>query len=215
MSLKYFSNVTTITRNATSYPISIADVKGYSNYFRTTVDTSQDDYIDKMIAQVVDNWEDETGFLLLDQTFKTSHSNTYLIHSAIPLGLTRLNVRSFGDILYYPYVWDQTSPMQILATDQYFWQPERGTDPAIFSLNDGIRCLELWHSNHNFETTITAGYALNNFTAMPRDIKNCLAMQVADIMDARQEDCSNKSFHMDEVKRVYRKYKAFTTTITL
>ena len=211
---KYFSNVTTITRNATSYPISIADVKAYSDYFRTTVDTSQDAYIDKMIAQVVDGWEHETGFLLLDQTFKTSMYNAYLIHSAQPLGLTRLNVRSFGDILYYPNVWDQTGPMEILATDQYFWEPERGITPAIFILKDGIRCVELWYSNHNFETTITAGYALNNFTTMPTDIKNCLAMQAADIMDARQEDCSNKAFHMAEVRRVYRKYTAFTTMIT-
>lgn len=209
-----FSNVNTITRNSTAYPINATEVKAYSKYFRETADNTQDAFIDIIIKRVIDGWEGETGFLLLDQTFKTSLYNQTQIYPNFKGRLTRLNIRSFGNVLYYPYDWNTEDAKQTLLTDLYFWTPESGTTPAIFQLKD-YQCLCLYPIYNNLEVTIIAGYALNNFTNMPQEIKDCLIMQASDIVDAANYICGCEGFYSYEIKRIYNKYKAFTVNISL
>lgn len=211
-----FCDVQELTRNITSYPITVADVKRrlkYYNYGQLN-DSTNDPFIQDLIQQAVLNWEDETDFLLLDQTFKTSLYNQREIYQGFKGRLTRLNVRSFGNILYYPYNWNEVDSKQILSTDLYYWTPESGTTPAIFQLKSGVSYLSLLEVYNNLEVTVTGGYALNNFANIPQDITNCLAMQCANLFDTvkeKQGDC----FYEYEVKRIYAKYKPYTTTISI
>jgi hypothetical protein len=211
-----FTDVKILTRNTTAYPISINDVKAYSKYFRKTTqsDTHQDAFITKIIERTVDNWEAETRFLLLDQTFKTSLWSQKAIYLNFKGRLTRLNVREFGDVLYHPCHWDQVTPKEILDTDFYHFTPESGTTPAIFQLKEGACDLLLYPVLNNLEITVIGGYPLNNFTDMPKEIKEALAMQCSDIVDADNDICDCMGFYTHEVKRIYRKYTAFTTTIS-
>lgn len=213
--ITYFSDVKTLTRNITSYPITVADVKAYSKYYRKSKDDTQDAFIQKLIAQVVLNWESESGFLLLDQTFKTSLYNQRVIYEPFKGGLTRLNIRSFGNILYHPCNWNQTDAKEVLSTDLYYWMPESGTTSAMFQLKSGVCHLALFEVYNNLEVTITGGYALNNFTNIPQDITNCLAMQCSDLFDADNEMCDGGGFYSYEVQRIYQKYKPFTITISI
>ena len=210
-----FSDVKILTRNITSYPVTVADVKGYSKYYRKSGDNTQDAFLEKLIIQTVLNWESETGFLLLDQTFKTSLYNQRAIYQNFKGRLTNLNIRSFGNILYHPCNWNQADAKSILSTDLYYWTPESGTNPAMFQLKSGVCHLELFEVYNNLETTITGGYELNNFTTMPQDIMNCLAMQCSDIFDADNEMCGCEGFYSYEVKRTYQKYTPYTTTISI
>ena len=210
-----FCDVKTLTRNATSYPITVADVKGYSRYYSKTNDNTKDAFIEKLIAQAVLNWENETGFLLLDQTFKTSLYNQRAIYQGFKGRLTRLNIRSFGDVLYHPCNWNETDAKEILSTDLYVWTPESGTTPAMFQLKSNVSYLELFEVYNNLEVTITGGYALNDFATMPQDIKNCLAMQCANLFDADNNEGCGDGFYAYEVNRIYGKYKPYTLTISI
>lgn len=210
-----FSDVKTLTRNITSYPVTVADVKAYSEYYSKSSDNTKDAFIEKLIAQAVLNWESETGFLLLDQTFKTSLYNQRAIYQNFKGRLTKLNIRSFGNILYHPCNWNQADAKEILSTDLYYWTPESGTTPAMFQLKSGVCHLELFEVYNNLETTITGGYALNNFTNIPQDIVTCLAMQCAELFDARNGVCGCEGFYSDEVSRIYQKYTPYTITISI
>lgn len=212
-----FSDVKILTRNITTYPITVDDVKSYSKYFRKTslLNTSQDAFIAKMIARVIDGWESETGFLLLDQTLKTSLYNQLQIYPNFKGRLTRLNIRSFGDILYHPCTWNTIDAKEVLSTDIYYITPEVNTTPAIFQLKDGVCSLDLYPVYNNLEITLNGGYEDNDFTNMPQDIRDCLIMQCSDIVDVDNDICGCDGFYSQEVKRIYKKYTAFTTTISL
>lgn len=214
--ITYFYDAQELTRNKTSYPITVADVKAYLK----SSDNTKDAFIETLIAEVVLNWESETGFLLLDQTFKTSLYNQRAIYQNFKGRLTKLNIRSFGNVLYHPCGWNQADAKEILSTDLYYWMPESGTTPAMFQLKSGVCHLELFEVYNNLETTITGGYALNNFTNIPQDIVNCLAMQCAELFEARLVDpritvCSCKGFYSYQVDRIYQKYTAYTITISI
>ncbi len=129
--------------------------------------------------------------------------------------MTRLNIRSFGNILYHPCNWNQTDAKEVLSTDLYYWMSESGTTPAMFQLKSGVCHLALFEVYNNLEVTITGGYALNNFTNIPQDITNCLAMQCSDLFDADNEMCDGGGFYSYEVQRIYEKYKPFTITISI
>lgn len=211
-----FCNVKILTRNTSILPITIANVKAYSKLFREgdPLDTSKDAFIDKMIMRAIDGWEAETGFLILDQTFNTSLYNQVEIYSNFKARLTRLNVRAFGNVLYYPYQWNNIDPKSTLSTDTYYFTVEKGTTPAIFQLKEGVCYLNLYPVYNNLEIDITAGYEANNFTNMPQEIKDVLAMQVADIIDIDAGFCDCNGFYSQEIQRIYSKYTAYTTNIT-
>jgi hypothetical protein len=212
-----FNDVEIVTRNTISYPITVDDVKAYSKYFRKTdpSDTSQDAFISKMIARVVDGWEAETGFLLLDQTFKTSlYNQEYIYHHFIGR-FTRLNLRSFGDFLYHPRDWNETDAKIILSSDNYIIHSELNTTPAMFQLSSDNQYLSLYPAYNNLETEVVGGYDSNDFSSMPQEIKDALAMQVSDIIDADNDICGCDGFYSQEVKRIYCKYTIFTVNITI
>lgn len=198
-----------LTRNTSILPITVADVKAYSK--QDFLDTSKDAFINKMIMRAINGWEAETRFLILDQTFNTSLYNQVEIYSNFKARLTRLNVRSFGNVLYYPCQWNNIDPKSILSTDIYYFTVEKGTTPAIFQLKEGVRYLNLYPVYNNLEIDITAGYEGNNFTNMPQDIKDALAMQAADLVDGFEGFCG---FYEQEIQRIYSKYTAYTKNIT-
>lgn len=198
-----------LTRNTSILPITVAEVKAYSK--QDFLDTSKDAFIDKMIMRAIDGWEAETGFLILDQTFNTSLYNQVEIYSNFKARLTRLNVRSFGNVLYYPCQWNNIDPKSILSTDTYYFTVEKGTTPAIFQLKEGVCYLNLYPVYNNLEIDITAGYEANNFTNMPQEIKDALAMQAADLIDIHEGFCG---FYSQEIQRIYGKYTAYTKNIT-
>jgi len=198
-----------LTRNTSILPITVADVKAYSK--QDFLDTSKDAFINEKIMRAIDGWEAETGFLILDQTFNTSLYNQVEIYSNFKARLTRLNVRSFGNVLYYPCQWNNIDPKSILSTDTYYFTVEKGTTPAIFQLKEGVCYLNLYPVYNNLEIDITAGYEGNNFTNMPQDIKDVLAMQAADLVDGFTGFCG---FYEQEIQRIYGKYTAYTKNIT-
>lgn len=197
-----------LTRNTSILPITVAEVKAYSK--QDFLDTSKDAFINEKIMRAIDGWEAETGFLILDQTFNTSLYNQVEIYSNFKARLTRLNVRAFGNVLYYPCQWNNIDPKSTLSTDTYYFTVEKGTTPAIFQLKEGVCYLNLYPVYNNLEIDITAGYEGNNFTNMPQDIKDALAMQAADLVDGFEGFCA---FYSQEIQRIYSKYTADTENI--
>jgi len=212
-----FLNVKALTQDTSILPITVADVKAYSKFFieGDPTDTSKDVFIEKMIIQAIRNWEEETGFLILDQTFKTSLYNQRTLYYNFKARLTRLNIRSIGDVLYHPDDWNNTDAKLTLSTDKYYFTEERDTDPAFFQLKEGVCYIELYPVYNNLEVTVTAGYEANDFTNLPSDIKDAIAMMTSDIVDADAGICGCEGFYSQEASRVYGKYTAYTPILTL
>lgn len=214
MSIVNFNNTAELSKNTTSYPITIDDVKAYSKYFRKNnpTDTTQDTFIQQMIVRAVSDWEAETGFALLDQTLKIALYNIIYLNSNLKARITRLNVRSVEDVLYHPTTWNQSDSKVVLDQDRYTISPELGTMPQIFQLNDCT--LSLYKIYNNLETNIVCGYENNDFTNLPQDIKECLIMQVSDIIDIDNDICDCQGFYGGEVQRIYKQYTIYDKSIT-
>ena len=187
--------ITTI--NTSSYPITINDIKLKSEYFNlNSTDTSLDNYIQNIvIPNIIRNWEFETKYFILDQRLVNylNFIDKYLyfyINGNDFLSLNALNVRQINSIKYYPCDWDNIAPKTTLDNNFYYFTPELLANPMKFKIKDDNSILRLYKIENNFEIDFNAGFLNNNFSTLNPEIKDCLAMQGATVIDRKQGFCS-------------------------
>lgn len=209
-----FTNFTQLTQNTTILPITPEEVRAISQYFDGKRDSTDiDAEVSQYILEAVFNWENETRFLLLDQTFKVFLYNEYYITQNFIARLPVSNVHSVDNIKYHPSDWNYTDAKITLDPTLYFITPEVGTDTMKFQLRSD--CLEVFKMYNNLEFNGKGGYENNNFTNMPLEIKRALILMTADILDARKGYCACQGAFYNEVLSRYKKRTAYNISITI
>lgn len=205
------------TRNINSYPITISEVKQWSKYFQANPsDTSQDNILLQNIKFSVKNFEEETGFVILDTTIKTYYNDkrtgyfgnyiknypkNFYINA---IRLCNLNVRNIENIKYYEINTKDNESRILLSPTKYYVSDELLKTPKVIRMMDDCY-IDLQLTDLSIEITYKAGYENNNFTNLPDDIKTCLAQLSARNFDTIKEVC-NELYDLD-IMSVYDDYK--------
>lgn len=188
-----FTNKNTVSKDKSSYPIDIDDVKAQSFYYKDNPDdTYWDAYISNfVIDKVVKDWETNTKYLLLDQTVNGFVPDLKKINSpTLEIKVDALNVRSIESLSYYPEAWDESSVKDDIISS-FISTQEVDRDPIGFRLLSSINQLSLFPITNNLELQYKAGFENNDFTAINTDITDALAMQAAMIMDVKNGYCED------------------------
>jgi len=202
-----FSNTKTVSRDTSSYPITLADVKDKSFYFKDNPDdTTLDDYIeDFVIPKIISDWEDSTKYILLDTEIKSFVPNIEFINSnRLPLSLSHLNVRSIESIKYYEHDVSLPSTKTEITSSYYSTSEEIKITPKKIYLHYSLLPLRIYPIENNIECNYLAGFASNNFATLSQDVKDCLAAQASLVIDIKQGYCDN--FYVDFITKVYDDY---------
>lgn len=203
-----FSVKKQISKNETSYPVSLADVKKFCQfYIDNPSSTKYDAEINSIwIPMFVDDWESSTNFILLDTEITAYIPDIEVIITPyIDLALQSLNIRDVANFKYYPYDWDLSSAKTTLAASTYILNEEVDTIPVKMNLKQNNLPLCLYPKRNNMETTYICGYADNDFTNTPKDIINAIAMQVAMYIDNNEGlGCEEK--YLPFIEKAYAKY---------
>ena len=64
---------------------------------------------------------------------------------------------------------------------------------------------------NNIQTTYVGGYEDNDFTNLPSDIKQCIIMYVADIIDIEKEICNCQGQHDGWITQIVNRYSRKTS----
>lgn len=163
-------NELVISRDTSSYPILLDEVKMWCEI--SLQNTQKDTLIqNKIIPTVVDQWENKTRFFLLDTQRKgILNSQDYAF---CKVRLEALNVREILEIEYYPASYEQ-GPASFLdiANDITFEHEINATSAKVYYKN---RYLALYKNFKNkLSISYQAGYENNDFSNMPKKIKNAL-----------------------------------------
>lgn len=210
-------NYEIVSRNTTSYPIAISDVKFFSQYFKANPDdVSQNDFITERIKMDVNNFENETKFILLDTTFKiyynnpkTSYFGNY-IKKYPPkcflngIALSSLNVRSIESIKYYHLNTIDNEERKLVDSFYYYTEPETMNFPLVIRMKENYY-LELANTHNSIEIKYKAGFENNVFTNLNQEIKTALAQLVAYNVDVKNNFCNELYNH--NIEEIYDKYK--------
>jgi hypothetical protein len=203
-----FVSVEQLTYNDATFPITLADVKFHSKWFNENADdTTLDNYITNFrIPQAVKSFESATGFLIQDQTYSaTINSLQSPIYQGFRAGLIHLNVRSVNDVLYFPCGWNGIDARSILDTENYIFTEASGNVAKHFYLK--ACSFSFYEIENNIKVSYSAGYENNNFTNIPKDIKNCLAMHSADVIDIKKGLCDGQGQHDGWIAQTVSKYR--------
>lgn len=202
-----FTVTKTISKNTSSYPISLSDIKAKSEYFRQNPsDTSFDSYISNVIVpMVVFDWEKDTKYLLLDQTIQAFVSDLSFINTEqVNMFFDHLNIREFTNFKYYPTTWDYSSAKTEISSSNYFIVPEAGRESALFNIKKSLLPLEFFQIRNNLETNYKAGFEDNNFTSLNSMIKDALSSQAAMVIDSKTGFCQD--FYSTIIEETYGNY---------
>ena len=157
-------------KNTNSYPILLEEVKQWCNI---SLANTQKDFLiqEKIIPSVVEKWESETRFYLLDSERKGILDNKYCYFSK--LRLEALNVRNITVIEYFPINYNGDSMFLLNLDEDVIFEYEIGFSTSKVHYKNGILNL-----NHQFENRLIiwyeAGYKNNDFLLLPKDIKKAL-----------------------------------------
>jgi hypothetical protein len=202
-----FSNKQIVSRNKTSYPVTLADVKLKSLYYQDNpTDTSQDSFVnDFLIPTIVDNWEYSTNYLLLDQNLKTYVPNIqYINDNSLEMSLYYLNIRSVENVSYFPLEWNEVDPKTILPSTDYLVTTELLKTSSKLKIKKDNLPIILFNITNNLQADILAGFENNDFTNLDPEIKEALAMQVATALDVREGYC--KGYYKEKIEEIYEKF---------
>ena len=162
-----FSKTKTISRNITTYPITVAEVKARSQYFQINPDDATlNTYITSiLIPKVIFDWEKSTGYILLDTSIQSFVPSLLLIRGEqINILYKHLNIREFSNIKYYPHNWNFSDPKITFNSSSYFFIPEISNQPAKLNFKEDYLPIEFYQIENNLESNYLAGFANNNFT---------------------------------------------------
>jgi len=202
-----FSVSKTISRNTSSYPIILSQVKARSEYFRLNpADNSFDSYIESIIIpKVIYDWENLTKYLLLDRTMQSFVPNLKSIRTEqINILLPYLNIREFTNVKYYPESWDYSAAKTTVDGSYYFFVPEAKNQPHKLNIKEKYLPFELFAMENNLEINYKGGFEDNDFNDLNESIVDALACQAAMIIDSRNGLCQD--FFSDIIKEVYADY---------
>ena len=201
-----FSISKTVTKNTTSYPISLSDVKSVSQfYIANPTDTSIDAYATAIIPKIVNDWEKSTNYLLLDQAIQSFVPNLETIFTdQINIGFPHLNIREFTNIKYHKPDWNYSDSKSIIDNSNYFIIAEINDCPAKLNIKSPYLPLNLFPIINNLEANYKAGFANNDFTNLDKTIKDALIYQVAMVVDALKGFCED--FYSTMIKEAYAQY---------
>ncbi|MFT6842661.1 MAG: hypothetical protein ACJASR_001430 [Psychroserpens sp.] len=202
-----FTNKKIISRNTSSYPIDLADVKEKSAFYEENpTDTSMDNYvINTLIPNIVDDWEESTNYLLLDQVIKAYVPDLQFINSnSLEIGLNYLNIREVNSIKYYPSNWNEEAIKTILNSTNYIITEELLKISSKLKIKKEYLPITLFNITNNLESEIQAGFASNDFSTLNPQIKEVLSMQAATAVDVRQGYC--KGFYNEIIYELYEKF---------
>ena len=202
-----FENKKIISRNISSYPILLADVKARSKfYLENPTDTDQDSYVvNFIIPSVIKDWELSTKFLLLDQLIQAYIPNIQYINSnSLEMKIENLNIREVDFIKYYPQDWNESDARITLDPDFYLVTEEIMQIPSKIKIKKENLPISLFNIQNNFQIQYQVGYLGNDFTNLPQQIKDALAMQAATIIDIRNGYCED--FYSTLIQEAYAEY---------
>ncbi len=202
-----FSNTKTVSRNTSSYPITLDDVKDKSFYFKDNPDDDTlDSYIeDFVIPKIISDWEDSTKYILLDTETKSFVPNIEFINSnRLPLSLNHLNVRSIESLKYYEYDVSLPATKTEITSSYFSTSEEIKVTPKKIYLHYSLLPLRIYPVENNLECSYLAGFENNVFTTLSQEIKDCLAAQASLVVDVKQGYCDN--FYIDFITKVYDDY---------
>lgn len=171
-----------ISRNVSSYPVVLNDVKTFSQfYIDNPASTKYDNIINNIwIPAFVNDWEMSTSFILQDTSVQAFVPNIGTILSYYAdINFDSLNIRSISSIKYYPENWNQSDDKTTLDSAKYLVSDEIQNISKKLNIKKEYLPLNLYAKTMNLEANYTCGYSLNNFSAIPQEIKNAIAMQVA------------------------------------
>lgn len=202
-----FSLTKTTSKNTSSYPISIADIKDKSEYFKLNpTDTSYDSYINNVvIPMVISDWESDTGYILLDRTVQSFVPNlAHMLTEQLNLGFEHLNIREFTNFKYYPTTWDYSAVKSEIKNTNYFIVPESGRQFALFNIKESYAPLEIFQIRNNLECNYKAGFEDNDFTNLDDSVKQALEAQAAMVIDSKTGFCQD--FYSTIIAEAYADY---------
>lgn len=202
-----FSNEKIISKNTSSFPIVLDDVKSKSFfYIDNPTDTTEDDFVNNfLIPTVIEDWEESTHYLLLDQTLKNYVPDIGVINNnSLEICLNYLNIREVESIKYYPDSWNEIDPKLLLDVGDYNITEELLNITSKLKLKKTVLPLVFFNIKNNLESQIKAGFLDNDFSSMDSEIKQGLAMQVATAIDIKNGYCSN--YYSDRIESIYAKY---------
>lgn len=208
---KILKNKQILNENTTTYPIVLVDIKSKSQYFtQNTTDTSKDLYIQNVIIpNLIKNWEENTKYILLDKTmvnFLEVNENyiNQVIDSSDYLSTNCLNIREINSVKYYPWDWNNANQKTTLDPANYYFTNELLKTPKKFILKNDITELCLFRIENNFQIEFKAGFLNNNFTDLKPQIKDCLSMQGAMIIDGLNGFCND--IYSEVIQDCYSKF---------
>jgi len=210
-----FENKKLISRETSSYTVSLADVKLKSFYYLDNpTDTEQDSFVENfLIPTIIDDWEENTNYLLLDQQFKVYIPDLYYINSKyLEMSLGYLNLRTINSINYYPSNWNESDPKSVLDPISYRISEELLQIPSSLIIKNEYLPLDLFDTKNNLEADISAGFASNDFTNLESEIKDALTMQIATAIDIKMGYCDG--YYNDKIETIYAKYSSYKSLIS-
>ena len=203
-----FTDGKTITFNTIIYPITLSDVKLISKwYLDNPTDTTQDLFVsDQLIKNVINSWENETKFYILDQTRQAFlQDNIATINKdSFTMDINALNISSVINVKYYPYGWNY-EPKTILDSTKYYINIETLKKPSLINLKKEYLPFDFHQIAKNIEINYQAGYVSNIFTSMPIEIKDCLTQMTANAIDVKKGYCDD--YWKGTILEVVNKYK--------
>lgn len=203
-----FSTKKIISKNQESFPIDLDDIKEFCQFYKEYSDSSKYDSIinNFLIPIFVKDWERTTNFILLDTAIQAFVPNIGSINSVVSnIALNSLNIRTISSIKYYDSSWNQYDSKITLDVSKYLLSDEVYNIPININIKESYLPLFLYPKTLNLETNYTCGYANNVFTAMPSEIKNAIAMQVAMQIDAK-EGLNCESEYLPFIQQIYSEY---------
>lgn len=208
---KILKNKQILNENTTTYPITLGDIKLKSQYFtQNATDTSKDLYIQNVvIPNVIKNWEQNTKYILLDKVLinfleLNEDYAIQIITNLDYLSVNCLNVREINSVKYYPWNWNNIDQKTILDPANYYFTNELLKTPKKFILKNNINDLPLFRIENNFQIEFKAGFLNNNFSTLKSEIKDCLSMQGAMIIDGLNGFCND--IYSEVITDCYNKF---------
>lgn len=208
---KILKNKQILNENTTTYPITLSDIKLKSQYFtQNATDTSKDLYIQNVvIPNVIKNWEQNTKYILLDKVLINflELNEDYAIQIITDLdylSVNCLNVREINSVKYYPWNWNNIDQKTILDPANYYFTNELLKTPKKFILKNNINDLSLFRIENNFQIEFKAGFLNNDFSTLKSEIKDCLSMQGAMIIDGLNGFCND--IYSEVITDCYNKF---------
>jgi hypothetical protein len=211
-----FSILKIESKNKTSYPVSLADVKEFCEFYKENpTSTKYDSIINSVwIPRFVEDWENTTGFVLLDTSVKSFVRDILDLPDITSfVSFINLNIREVTAVKYHPTSWDNSAAKTTLDTSKYIISEEIGVYAKTLSIKKDFVPFYIYPIKFNLQAEYTCGYEDNDFTNIPVEIKQAIAMQIAMQIDT-SEGLVCDEIYAEHISTTYANYTVRKQIIT-